>query len=154
MENASARALWGDYLDKHLEHAFADTPLVDYFCNNEQDANECAELVKNGVKRATSHALIGMQHRKEPLPKIGDFIIVTDWEGQAQCIVRTTKVNLKPFFLIDAAYAQREGEGDKSLAYWKKIHWEYYTEELEAFGRVPKESMIIVCQEFEMVFRR
>ena len=154
MENASARALWGDYLDKHLEHAFADTPLVDYFCNNEQDANECAELVKNGIKRATTHSLLGLQYRKEPLPKIGDFIIVTDWEGQAQCIVRTTKVSLKPFFAIDSEYARREGEGDKSLEYWKKVHWQYYANELEAFERVPRESMIVVCQEFEMVFRR
>ncbi len=154
MENASARALWGDYLDKHLEHAFVDTPKVTYFCNNEQDANECAELVKKGIKRATSRSLLGMQYRKETLPKIGDFIVVTDWEGQAQCIVRTTKVTLKPFFAIDAAYAEREGEGDKSLAYWKKVHWDYYTEELKPFGRVPRDSMIVVCQEFEMVFRR
>lgn len=154
MENASARALWGDYLDKHLEFAFVDTPMVDYFCNNEQDANECAELVKQGIKRATSHSLLGMQYRKEPLPKIGDFIVVTDWEGQAQCIVRTTKVTLKPFFAIDADYAHRQGEGDKSLTYWNKVHWEYYTKELESFGRVPRDSMIVVCQEFEMVFRR
>ncbi|HZJ19442.1 MAG TPA: ASCH domain-containing protein, partial [Pricia sp.] len=109
---------------------------------------------KKGIKRATSHSLLGMQYRKEALPKIGDFIVVTDWEGKAQCIVRTTKVTLKPFFAIDAAYAQREGEGDKSLAYWKKVHWEYFAKELAAFGRVPRESMIVVCQEFEMVFRR
>lgn len=154
MENASARALWGDYLDKHLEHAFVDTPQVVHFCNNAQDANECAELVKKGIKRATSLSLLGIQYRKEALPKIGDFIVVTDWEGKAQCIVRTTKVTLKPFFAINTEYAQREGEGDKSLAYWKKVHWEYYTKELEPFGRVPRESMIVVCQEFEMVFRR
>lgn len=154
MENASARALWGDYLDKHIEHAFVDTPRIDYFCSNEQDANECAELVKKGIKRATSLSLLGIQYRKGPLPKIGDFMIVTDWEAQAQCIVRTTKVTLKPFFSIDSAYAQREGEGDKSLAHWKKAHWDYYTKELVAFGRVPSESMIVVCQEFEMVFQR
>ena len=154
MENASARGLWGDYLDKHLEHAFAGTPLVTYFRNNEQDANECAELVKTGVKRATSHSLLGLQHRKKPLPKIGDFIVVTDWEGNAQCIVRTTKVTLKPFFAIDSEHAQREGEGDKSLGNWKKVHWEFYKKELEHFDRVPTESMIIVCQEFEMVFQR
>lgn len=154
MKNASARALWGDYLDKHLEHDFVDMPQVDYFSNIEQDANECAELVKQGIKRATSDSLLGMQYRKETLPKIGDIIVVTDLEGKAQCIVRTTKVTLKPFFAIDAAYAQRQGEGDKSLAFWKKAHWEYYTKELEPFGRVPRESMIVVCQEFKMVFRR
>jgi len=154
MENASARALWGDYLDKHLEHAFVEAPQVVHFCDNGKDANECAELVKKGIKKATSHSLLGLQYRKEPLPKIGDFMVVTDWEGAAQCLVRTTKVHFKPFFSIDEAYARLEGEGDKSLAYWKQVHWDYYTRELEPFGRVPRESMIIVCQEFEMVFRR
>ena len=151
MENASARALWGDFLDKHLEFAFVDTPEVIHFCNNEQDADECAELVVKGIKKATSPSLLGIQLRKEKIPKAGDFLIVTDWEGRAQCIVRTTKVIFRPFFAIDAAYALREGEGDKSLDYWRKTHWDYYTKELEPFGRVPRESMIVVCQEFEIV---
>lgn len=154
MENASARALWGDYLDQHLEHAFVDAPKVVHFCANEQDANKCSDLVKKGIKRATSHSLLGLQYRNEPLPKIGDFIVVTNWAGDAQCLVRTTKVHLRPFFSIDEAYAKLEAEGDKSLEHWKRVHWDYYTQELEPFGRVPRESMIIVCQEFEKVFER
>ena len=152
MRNASARALWGDYLDKHLEHVFVDAPKTVHFSNNKQDADAFADLAKRGVKRATSMSLLGLQHRNEPLPKIGDFLIVTDWEGQAQCIVRTVKVSLKPFFAIDAAYALREGIGDKSLAQWKKVHWDFFADELQAFGREPRESMIVVCQEFEKVF--
>lgn len=154
MDNASARNMWGDFLDAHLEFAFADAPNVIHFCDNETDANECAELVKKGTKRATSDSLLGLQYRKETLPKIGDFIVVTDWEGKAQCIVRLTKVLFKPYFSIDQEYAKLEGEGDKSLEYWKRVHWDYYTRELEPFGRVPRESMIIVCQEFEKVFER
>ena len=48
--------------------------------------------------------------------------------------------------------AQLEGEGDKSLAHWKKVHWEYYTRELAPFNRIPRESMIIVCETFKKVF--
>ena len=154
IDNASARNLWGDYLDKHLEHVFVETPKTLHFCDNEKDANECAKLTKKGIKRATSDSLLGLQYRKEPLPKKGDFLIISDWEGNAQCIVQITKVQLRPFFSIDQAYAQLEGEGDKSLEYWKKVHWEYFTRELEEFERVPRESMIVVCQEFEKVFER
>jgi len=154
MDNASARNMWGDYLDEHLEDAFHEAPTTIHFCTNEQDANECAKLVKQGIKRATSPSLLGLQYRNEPLPKIGDFMVVTDWEGTAQCIVQTTKVRLKPFFSIDAEYARLEGEGDQSLEYWKKSHWDYYEKELAEFERLPRESMIIVCQEFEKVFQR
>ncbi|WP_299530350.1 ASCH domain-containing protein [Ulvibacterium sp.] len=154
MDNASARNMWGDFLDAHLEFAFVDAPNVIHFCDNKADANECAELVKRGIKKATSDSLLGLQYRKETLPKIGDFIVVTNWEGKAQCIVRLTKVSFKPYFSIDREYAKLEGEGDKSLEYWKRVHWEYYIRELEPFGRVPRDSMIIVCQEFEKVFER
>ena len=154
MDNASARNMWGDYLDNHLEDAFAEAPKTVHFCDNEKDADECAKLVKKGIKRTTSHSLLGLQYRKEPLPKVGDFKVVTNWEGKAQCIVRTTAVKFKPFFSIDEVYAKLEGEGDKSLEYWKKTHWEYFERELEPFSRVPRESMIIVCEEFEKVFDR
>ncbi len=152
MENASARNMWGDYLDKHLEDAFVEAPKTIHFCDNEKDANECATLVKKGIKKATSHSLLGIQCRKENLPKIGDFKVITDWSGKAQCIVKTTSIKFKPYFSIDEAYAQLEGEGDKSLNHWKKTHWEYYSRELSSYNRVPRESMIIVCETFEKVF--
>lgn len=154
MDNASANNMWGDYLKNHLEDVFHEAPTAIHFCDNEQDANECAKLVKKGIKRATTDSLLGLQNREERLPKIGDFTVVTNWEGVAQCIVETTKVRLKPFFSIDEEYARLEGEGDKSLAHWKKVHWDYYTRELAEFERLPRESMIVVCQEFEIVFKR
>ncbi len=154
MNNTSANNMWGDYLRNHLEDVFHDPPKVYHFCDNEEDANTCAKLAKKGIKRATSDSLLGLQYRKDPLPKMGDYVVVTDWEGKAQCIIEITKVTFKPFFSIDEEYAKMEGEGDKSLDHWKKVHWDYYTRELEPFGRVPRESMIIVCQEFELVFKR
>ena len=152
MDNASARNMWGDYLDKHLEDAFHEAPKTIHFFDNEKDANESVKLVNKGIKKATSDSLIAIQCRNEKLPKIGDFTVVTDWNGKAQCIVKTIKVQLKPFFSINEQYAKIEGEGDKSLTHWKKIYLEYYTKELKVFRRVPNESMIVVCQEFEKVF--
>jgi uncharacterized protein YhfF len=152
MENASARNMWGDYLDKHLEHAFHEAPKTYIFGDKEKDANKLAALVMKGIKKATSHSLLGLQYRKTPLPKLGDFLVVTNWAKEAQCIVRTTAVQLIPYFNINEANAALECEGDKSLVYWKKVHWDYYTRELKAFERAPRDSMIIVFEEFERVF--
>ena len=154
MENASARNLWGDFLDKHLEFASEDAPKVIHFCDNEKDANTCVDLVCKDVKRATSHSLLGLQLRREELPKIGDFAVVTDWSGKAKCVIRTTSVRLIPFFSVREEHARLEGEGDKSLEYWKKTHWDYYSRELEEFGRTPLESMIVVFEEFENLFQK
>ena len=154
MENASARNLWGDFLDKHLEFASEDAPKVIHFYDNEKDANTCANLVCKDVKRATSHSLLGLQSRHEELPRIGDFAVVTDWEGKAKCIIRTTAVKLVPFFAVRDEHARLEGEGDKGLEHWKKTHWDYFTRELEGLGKIPKESMIVVFEEFEKLFQK
>ena len=154
MKNHSVTDLWGDFLNQHLEYVEEHLPKHGYFCDNEQDANTCAKLVRKGVKRATSHSLLGLQYREESLPKIGDFFIVTDWDGNASSIIKTVSVQLIPYFNINASFAQLEGEGDKSLTHWKQVHWDYYTRELEPYGRVPRESMIIVCEVFEKLYSR
>ncbi|WP_206484225.1 ASCH domain-containing protein [Thalassotalea sp. G2M2-11] len=124
-----------------------------YFCDNEVDANECAALVLNNIKMATSPSLWWYQANNEPLPKVGDLNIVTNWAGEAQCIIETTHVSVIPFNEITAEYAELEGEGDKSLAYWRRVHWDYYHRELDGTPFTPSEDMPIVCEIFKVVSR-
>jgi len=123
-----------------------------YFSDNEKDANELAQLVLAGEKRATSPSLWWFEANGESIPAEGDLEVVTNWDGEAQCIVETTKVEIVPFNEISEEYAQTEGEGDKSLDYWRHVHWAYYQRELRDtdFDRV--EDMPIVCMRFRVVF--
>ena len=41
-----------------------------------------------------------------------------------------------------------EGEGDKSLDYWRKVHIKFFEEE---FGDKFNEDMEVLCEEFELV---
>ncbi len=152
MDNASARSMWGDFLDAHLEYAFVEAPKVIRLHQNDKEATRYVQMVAKGIKKAVSHSLLVLQYRKEPLPRIGDFIVLVDGEEKAQCIARTTSVNLRPFFSINEAYAKLDWVGENGLAHWKTEHWERYAQELEPYGRVPRESMIVVCQAFEKVF--
>ncbi len=124
-----------------------------HFCDNEQDANECAGLVVRGIKKATSPSLWWYQAHNEPLPVAGELNIVTNWQGEAMCIIETTQVSLVPFNEISADYAALEGEGDKSLAYWQQVHWDYYHRELADTPFTPHEEMPIVCHQFNVVFK-
>ncbi|MCF2856959.1 ASCH domain-containing protein [Pseudoalteromonas sp. SMS1] len=124
-----------------------------HFCDNEKDANDCLSLVIAGIKKATSPSLWWYQANKFELPKVGDLNVVTDWDGVAHCIIKTVRVCVIPFDEISADYAILEGEGDKSLAYWRKVHWDYYHRELADTGFTPQKSMPIICEEFEVVYR-
>ncbi|MCW8092001.1 ASCH domain-containing protein [Alteromonas sp. ASW11-130] len=124
-----------------------------HFCDNEIDANECVKLVLEGLKKATSPSLWWFQANNAALPKVGDFNIVTNWAGEAQCIIETTNVVIVPFNEITEEYAELEGEGDKSLEYWKRVHWDYYHRELAGTQFTPSEDMPIVCETFKVVFK-
>jgi uncharacterized protein YhfF len=123
-----------------------------HFCDNEADANECLQLVLNQIKQATSPSLWWYQANTIPLPKIGDLNLVTNWQGEAKCIIETTEVTIVPFNQVTPAYAALEGEGDKSLAYWRKVHWDYYHRELDGTQYIPRDDMPIVCEVFKLVF--
>ena len=50
-----------------------------------------------------------------------------------------------------AEHAYKEGEGDRSLEYWRKVHEEFFTEELESIDQKFNEDIKLVCEEFELV---
>lgn len=124
-----------------------------YFCDNEKDANECGQLVLQREKRATATSLWWYEINNEPLPKVGDNYIVTDWQGRALCVIEVDKVNITPFNEITSEFAAIEGEGDKSLEYWKEVHWDYYHRELAGSEFKPHKGMLIVCEHFHVVFQ-
>ncbi|HUH46434.1 MAG TPA: ASCH domain-containing protein [Arenibacter sp.] len=150
MENISARNMWGNFLDTQLKSASAETPKVIQFYDHEMDADQHADMAVQHLKKATSYPLLGLQCRKEPLPKIGSFLVIIDGRGHAKCIARITSMVLKPFFSIKESYIQQEGFND--LKQWKAVHWEYFKRELATYGREPKDSMIVVCITFDKVF--
>ena len=127
-------------------------PAAFHFCDNEADANSCADLVMAGRKRATAPSLWYFESRGEPLPRPGDLAVVTDWEGRARCVIRTSHVEVVPFNQVTAAHAAAEGEGDLSLEWWRAVHLAYYARELSDTMYVPAADMPIVLEYFERVF--
>ena len=69
------------------------------------------------------------------------------------CLIETFELTIRPFDSVDAAFAYDEGEGDRSLAYWREVHWRYFGRMCEAIGRTPDEAMPLVCERFRVVFR-
>ena len=147
-------ALWDSFAAKNPVYKAYKTPESFFFWDNETDANQCAELVVNGIKKATATSLWWFEKNESKLPQTGDLSIVTDWYGNAMAIIKTTKVEQIPYNKITAKFAEIEGEGDKSLAYWKKVHKAYYTREMKAYNKHFDERMIIVCEHFKSVFTR
>ena len=116
------------------------------------DADRLAKLVRDGVKTATCSAYCFYELEGEDLPEAGEYNIILDSEENAVCVIRTTKVYLTSFDRVTAEQAFKEGEGDRSLAYWREAHRQFFTGELKEIGREFDESLQLVCEEFEVAW--
>ncbi len=155
MSADSVSALWRAYLTSLGEDEATTTKTYTawHFCDNETDADELAELVRSGRKRATASSLWVYEHDSQSLPKVGDHSVILDWKGKARCIIQTTRIDLMPYEEVTEEFAWTEGEGDRSLAYWREGHRRFFTRELEAIGLAFSPRMPVVCERFEVVFK-
>ena len=112
-----------------------------------------AELVAKGVKTATASAYDEYVHFEEELPRVGDLDVVLDGQGQAVGIIETTKVTVLPFRDVSEDHAYKEGEGDRSLAYWRQVHEELFTKWLADIGLTFSPESKVVLEEFQVVYK-
>ncbi|MDF2675877.1 MAG: hypothetical protein K0Q97_167 [Bacillota bacterium] len=154
MEHESVKIMWENYtsLIGNSETCNQDTYGVWHFCDNENDANELAELVVKGIKKATASLFESYSFENECIPKEGNLNIIINWDGVAKCIIKTINVELVPYKDVTEEFAASEGEGDKSLNYWRNCHWDYFSREMQEIGKEPSEDMIVVCEKFEVVY--
>ena len=116
------------------------------------DPDTLAELVRTGVKTATASAYPFYELEGEDLPKAGEYSVILNTKDEAVCIIRTTKVYVTPYREVTAEQAWKEGEGDRSLDYWRRVHEAFFRKELEAVGLIFTEDMGVVCEEFEVIY--
>jgi uncharacterized protein YhfF len=112
--------------------AFGDRPDL---------ADELLELVIKGIKTATCST------EDEPnTSTVGERWIVLDGSGTPRCIIESVEVSYRRYNEVDAAFAHDEGEGDRSLAYWRDAHRRY-------FGRMGRfsEDMMLMCERFRLI---
>ena len=124
----------------HIErYSFGNTPEME---------DELAQLVAEGEKKATTSLLALYEPDNERIPEKGDLNVILDSKGNEVCVTRNIKVYSVPFREVSEKHAFMEGEGDKSLDYWRKVHIKFFKEESE--GKF-NEDMEVLCEEFELL---
>lgn len=115
-------------------------------------ANELALLVVTGPKRATARLLAAHEAADEPLPRRGGLSVVVDGGGVPVAVIETTDVVVAPLDGVDADFAHAEGEGDGSLAHWKRAHDQYFSDECERLGITFHRDLNVVFERFELLW--
>ena len=135
-----------------MKSGVQDTYQAWAFCGGGEIGDRLAELVLQGIKTATSSALIAFRTEKEPLSKAGDYSVILFDNGETACVIQTHTVTLVPFDQVSSRHAYLEGEGDRSLEYWRQVHEEAFTPDYQAAGLPFDRKGVCVLEEVQLVF--
>jgi uncharacterized protein YhfF len=116
------------------QFAFGDGPGL---------ADNLAKLVLAGKKRATCWA-----ESEGLLTHIGKRMVMLDGSGVPSAVLETVELTRRRFSEVDEDFAFDEGEGDRTLAYWRRAHQAYF----ERRGTFAPD-MLLYCERFRLVGR-
>lgn len=141
---------WNDFLSR--ENQPLDTNYFEafYFGSDRQSADHLLQLVLEGKKSATSSAEEEYLLINEREPKIGDFSIVTDFDGNPKCIIQTTEILKLKFNEMTYDICKLEGE-DLTLETWQEKHIDFFDTVGKIVGYEYHPDMMLVFEKFEVV---
>jgi uncharacterized protein YhfF len=105
-------------------------------------------LILAGRKRATASAYSWYRDDGHTMPGAGDLTVVVDSAGDPLCVIRTTAVEVRRFGHVDEEFAWAEGEGDRSLEYWRRAHIDFFASE----GLPVRDETEVVLERFELLW--
>ena len=147
------------YWNKYIATLPAEDPtrqaqyVAEGFGDRPDLADELGALVLAGTKTATCSALWEWEADGNPIPQVGLKTIVLDGKDEPLCIIETTEVTVIPYNEVDAHFAAEEGEGDRSLNYWRSAHWSFFSRLLARIGKEPVQDMPLVCERFRIIYK-
>lgn len=90
------------------------------------DNEKLISLVLSGEKKATTSLYNEYIKNKEPLPKIHQRSIILHEDNTDACLIEIENVIITEFKNITEEFAFIEGEGDKSLEYYRNEHYKIF----------------------------
>lgn len=142
----SISKFWRDFC---VEHQVSPTALEGAFAfgANSRDADILSDLVKSGIKTATT----SLYSAQEDVPVVGMYAIVLNGRNEPVCVIQNKTVEIMPFKNVSAEHAYLEGEGDRSYESWRKVHEKFFACECQELGREFTDETEVVCETFEKI---
>lgn len=152
MKSEAVENFWKEFCEVSSEIKLETPYQVWFFGNGSELAQELAELVISGKKTATASLAAVNETTPEIAPILDGYSIFTDFEGNPCGVIQTTEIRHLPFTEVDARFAFDEGEGDRTLSYWRDVHRRYFTKEAAELNLEFSEKSLVCCERFKLLF--
>lgn len=118
--------------------------------NSAEIVDQVLELVISGEKTGT-FSLPDELARLGPLPRVGDYLVLTRFDGRAACLVVIESCEELPFDEIGPSHIQTEGSAVRDINAWRDFHRQYWGAVLASRGESFSQSQPIVAQRFRLL---
>lgn len=155
MREDSITTYWQAYqasLPDGHPHRSVTLPAAWGFGDGPEMADELGGLVVQGVKTATCSSVAEIEADGDPIPRVGDLSIILDGRGEPIGIIETTGIEIKPLESVTADFAYDEGEGDRSLEYWRDGHRRFFGRGHARLGIPMSDQIPVVCERFRLIW--
>lgn len=111
-----------------------------------------SELVVKGIKTATSSWYETYSVENEPIPKVGEQSYILSSKDRPVCVIEVTDVEIRPFLEVTADFAYLEGEGNRTLEYWRQAHESFFTNYGKEINLIwDPQTQNLVCETFKVI---
>lgn len=149
----TAQEIWHTFcIEKNIDE---QTPYEAWaFCGGGPFADELAKLVINGIKFGTASTLDEYiyENAQEQIPKVGDYSVILLDSQEAVCVIRDYDVYQRAFKKVSDFHSYSEGEQERTLEAWRRIHQEAFEPGLEQIEKPLTEDSIIICEKFTVEY--
>ncbi|WP_018930900.1 ASCH domain-containing protein [Gracilibacillus lacisalsi] len=152
MSNNSIIQMWEDY--RKINPNAPKEYEAWAFGDSKEMADELANLVLEGTKTATASNYTLYELENVTLPFVGLHNIILDGDGKAVGIAETTSVEIVPFDQVTTEHAYLEGEGDRTLRYWRDVHETFFKKEFKNINQAFNCKIPVVCERFKLIYKK
>ena len=148
-----AEELWWEFAEVKNISAHEVYQCRYHFGEDERDCAYLLRMVLRGRKRVRTGLQQGFERLYGYLPEKHTYNIVTDRNGEAKCVVRTTRVDILPFNEITWEQVQMECIG-ASLEEWREYKRAVFGEQCRQLGCEFSEDMPVILEQFHLEYKK
>jgi uncharacterized protein YhfF len=109
-------------------------------------------LILNGKKTVLFSPFPSYSINREPLPVSGEMYVLMDRSEQPRGVIEIVSVSILPFNQITWDMARNDGENE-NMSEWREKQLEYFEDEGDLCGFVSTDSMMVVYEQFQVLYR-
>jgi uncharacterized protein YhfF len=119
---------------------------------DEETTAQVLDLIRANDKTGTFTLPWIVARTDQPVPQVGDAIILIDFDGTPALLIRLTDVCEVPFGRITAEHTVVDGTPVRDLAVWKPLHTQYWNKTLAPFALKVSDDMPVWIEKFELLY--